>query len=94
MTPGIVALLAGLFGVPLLLLIWGHRLREHSPRQRRAFWGAVAGHCVAVIIAVSFGIFPAEEWSATDRARGFFGLWALLLFPLLAGLVAAGRRPS
>lgn len=94
MTPGIGALLAGLFGVPLVLLVWGHRLREHSARHRRAFWGAVAGHCVAAILAVTFGIFPAEAWSESDLARGFFGLWALLLFPLLAGLVAAGRRPS
>lgn len=94
MTMDIVALLAGLFGVPLVLLVWGHRLREHSARQRRAFWWAVAGHCVAAILAVTFAMFPAEEWSGTDRVRGFFGLWALLLFPLLAGLVAAGRRQS
>lgn len=94
MTPGIVALLAGLFGVPLVLLVWGHRLREHSARARRAFWGAVAGHGVAAILAVTFGIFPPAEWSESDGVRGFFGLWALLLFPLLAGLAAGGRRPS
>lgn len=94
MTPGLAALLAGLFGVPFVLLVWGHRLREHSARARRAFWGAVAGHCVAALLAVTVGIVPPEEWSATDRARGFFGLWALVLFPLLAGLVAAWRRRS
>lgn len=94
MTLGSVALLVGLFGVPLVLLVWGHRLREHSALQRRAFWGALAGHSVAAILTVTFGIFPTEEWSATDRVRGFFGFWALLLFPLLAGLIAAGRRPS
>jgi hypothetical protein len=83
---GVVAFLAGLFGIPLLLLAWGHRLRRLEPWRRRAFWGAVFGHCIAAILALTFGMIPPESWTAQETLRGFFGFWALLLFPLAGGV--------
>ena len=91
-----VAFVLGLFVVPLALLAVGHRLRRRSPRVRGMFWGAIAGHCVAAALAVVWGMIPPDAWEPTETARGFAGLWSLLLFPLagaLLGAVAAGGVP-
>jgi hypothetical protein len=89
MNLGLTVFLIGLFLVPIALLWWGHRLRRLDPRPRRAFWGAIIGHCVAGTLAVTFGMIPPEAWTAGDTMRGFFGLWALLLLPLLGGITGA-----
>lgn len=94
MSIGIVVFLAGLFAVPLALLWWGQRVRKGTARQRRTFWGAIIGHCVAGILAVTFSMIPPESWTDSESTRGFFGLWALLLFPLMGGFAAALRPPS
>jgi len=94
MTPGTVVFLVGLYVVPLGLLAWGHRLRRLSARQRRAFWGAIIGHCVAGILALAFGMLPPEEWSDASLLRGFFGFWALLLLPGVGALAAALSTPA
>jgi hypothetical protein len=95
MTISLTVFLLGLFVVPLLLLYWGHRLRRRTPRARAAFWGAIAGHCLAATIAVTWAMIPPEAWSADETLRGFFGLWGLLLLPVagaLAGALRAGRE--
>lgn len=79
----------GLFGVPVFLLWYGHRLRRRGPRERSAFWGAVIGHCVAGTLAVVAGMIPPEAWTAEQYARGFGGLWSLLVIPLAGGLIGA-----
>lgn len=89
MSPGILVFLAGLFLVPIILLWWGHRIRRLEPRRRRAFWGAVIGHCVAGTIAVTLGMIPPEAWTEGETMRGFFGLWAMLLLPVVGGLTGA-----
>lgn len=89
MNLGIMVFLLGLFAVPLVLLWWGHRLRRLDPLKRRAFWGAVAGHCIAGILAVTLGMIPPEAWTEGETMRGFFGLWAMLLFPVVGGLAGA-----
>lgn len=89
MTPGVVALLLGLYGLPVVLLSWGHRLRRLPPRSRRAFWGAVIGHCCAGVLALVAAMYLPEEWTANDRIRGFLGLWALLLLPVAGAAVGA-----
>lgn len=81
MSFGIFAFLVGLFVLPLGLLAWGHRLRRLSHRSRRAFWGAILGHCLAGVLAMAAGMMFPEEWTAQDVARGFLGLWALLVLP-------------
>jgi hypothetical protein len=79
-----VALLVGLFAVPALLLAAGHRLRERSPRSRRAFWGGVIGHSAALAVTLVASHFPPVLWESDARV--------LLVFWLMAagGLVGAG----
>lgn len=86
MTIGFAVFLAGLFGVPLVLVGWSRRVRRLDTRRRRAFWGAIVGHCIAAVLAVSLGIIPPEAWTEQETVRGFFGLWGLLLLPLAGGV--------
>jgi quinol-cytochrome oxidoreductase complex cytochrome b subunit len=95
MTPNLIVFLVGLFVVPLILLRWGHGLRRKSPRSRRAFWGAVIGHCIGATLAMVWGMIPPEAWTAAEVGRGFAGLWAMAFFPALGALGGAlGVRRS
>jgi hypothetical protein len=85
-TPGIAAMLLGVFVVPTALLWLGHRLRRRSARARAVFWGAVIGH-IAAMACAHVALMPAEEWSPDDRLRGALGLWSFLVLPLLGGAV-------
>jgi hypothetical protein len=89
-----IVFILGLFGVPLALLAIGHRLRRRSPRIRAIFWGGIAGHCLAGILAVVWGMMPPDAWESTETARGFAGLWSLFVLPLAGALisVALSRR--
>ncbi len=93
MSLNLVALLLGLFGVPVALLWLGHRLRKRNPLRSRIFWGGVGGHCVAACLAVTLGMIPPEAWSSGDAARGFAVFWTLLVFPVLGGLLGAAMFP-
>lgn len=88
MNAGILALLGGLFGVPVVLLAYGHRFRQHTSRGRRAWWGALIGYGCAACIALAAGLFPPQAWTASDDLRGAAGLWSLLVLPLLGAVVA------
>lgn len=93
MTAGLAAMLAGAFGVPLVLLWVGHRLRRRPARVRGAFWGAFAGHVLAIPLATVAAMLPPAEWAPGDVLRGALGLWALLVLPLVgAGLGALLAR--
>ena len=94
MTPGTAAMLLGIFGVPMVLLWAGHRMRRRSLRWRAAFWGGIAGHVLALIVGSIAAVVPAEQWAATDRWRGALGLWSFLVLPALGAAVAvlAARR--
>jgi hypothetical protein len=89
MSLGILVFIVGLYGLPIALLAWGHKIRKLSPRSRRAFWGAIIGHCIAGVVAVVWGMIPPESWTSEETLRGFFGLWALLLLPLAGGAAGA-----
>lgn len=89
MTIGTIAFLLGLYVMPLILLAWGHRIRRRSARLRRAFWGAISGHCVAALLTLVAGLFLPEAWSDASPVRGFFGLWTLLLLPVVGALLAS-----
>jgi hypothetical protein len=93
MNAGLIVFLLGLFGIPLALLVIAHRLRRRSARTRGIFWGAVVGHVIAATLAVIWGMIPPEAWTAEETARGFVGLWSLLLFPT-AGAVLGMLRSS
>jgi hypothetical protein len=92
MSVSLVVFLLGLFGVPIVLLAVGHRLRRRGQRVRHAFVGAFVGHCVAGVLAVAFGLIPAEAWSPEDTRRGFVGLWSLLVLPVVGAAVGATSR--
>lgn len=87
MTPGITAMLVGIFVVPLLLLGVGHRLRRRPARWRSVFWGAIAGHLIAIVVGSFAGMIPPEEWAPTDLWRGLLGLWSFVLFPAIGALI-------
>ena len=88
----LIALLVGLFGVPVALLQYGHRLRRRSLRFQRAFWGALAGHCLAGTIAMIAAMLPPEAWTASEVTRGVLGLWAMLVLPILGCVAGMVRR--
>lgn len=94
MTIGLLVFLAGLFAVPIVLLAVGHRLRRRSPRVRAAFWGGVAGHCVAGLLAVVLGMVPPESWTSDEAVRGFAGLWSLLVLPAAGAALGALRAKA
>jgi hypothetical protein len=81
-----VALLMGLFLVPLGLLVLGHRLRERSVVQRAAFWGGVIGHSIALGVAVTALHVPPVMWQSGARMAAAF--WSLLLGGAIGALIA------
>jgi hypothetical protein len=87
-----LALLLGLFVVPTLLLVLGHRLRERSERQRGAFWGGVIGHSTAALVAITAMHYPPVLW--TTDARTTLAFWAMLVGGLIGAGIGAlrGRR--
>lgn len=88
-----VALLLGIFVVPLLALVLGHRLARRGPIARNVFWGLVAGHTVAALAASIAAMTIPEFWGAADLWRGIVGYWGMLLLPLAgAGLGALRSR--
>ena len=94
MSIGTLVFIIGLYVMPIGLLAWGHKIRRLSPKSRRAFWGAIVGHCVAGTLAVTLGMIPPEEWTAEETLRGFVGLWALLAFPLVGAAAGALLQSS
>lgn len=96
MSIGLLALLAGLFGIPALLLYLGHRLRRRSRRARAVFWGALSGHTIAGLIAVVYSMIPPEAWTSSDATRGFFGFYGMLAGGVLGSLIGllASRGPA
>ena len=89
----ILAFITGLFLVPLALLVVAHKLRRRPPRVRAAFWGAVAGHIIALVLATVWGMIPPETLTPQETARGAASLWSLLVLPL-AGALAGWLKPQ
>jgi hypothetical protein len=97
MTTHLAALLLGLFAVPLAALILGHRLARRPARQRTAFWGLVAGHTLAALVAAAAALYEPVRWDAADLLRGLFGYWLMPIGGLsgaAAGWVAGRRREA
>lgn len=88
-----VALLAGLFAVPVLLLALGHRLRNRPPFWRRVFWGAVAGHSIALVVTLAAALYPPIAWADGPRPRDNAVHWALVVGALVGGAIS-GMAPS
>ena len=86
------AFLAGLIAVPALLLWLGHHLRDRSRAQRRAFWGGVIGHSIAMVVALIALHYPAVLWSSEPRIVA--ALWSMLLGGVAGAIIGGvmGRR--
>jgi hypothetical protein len=94
---GTLAMLVGVFGVPMVLLWLGHRLRRRGPQRRAAFWGGLVGYGIAACVALVASMKPPAMWSDDDTLRGLLGFWSLLVGPAagaLAGLLASRSRSA
>ena len=89
MNVNFIVFILGLFGVPIALLATGYRLRHRSPRTQAMFRGAIIGHIIAGTLAVVWGMIPPEAWEPGETARGFAGMWSLLLFPVIGAIAFA-----
>lgn len=87
MTVGLLALLLGLFIVPLLALLVGHRLTRRERPARMAFWGLVIGHTLAALAATAAVLARPVRWDAGDALRGAVGLWGMLALGLAGGAI-------
>jgi hypothetical protein len=88
-----MVLLVGIFGVPLVLLTIGHKLRRRTPRQQKVFWGMLAGYLVGALVSVIASVSPPEMWASTSTIRGAFGLWLPVVAPAIGAAVGAMRAP-
>jgi L-cystine uptake protein TcyP (sodium:dicarboxylate symporter family) len=61
-----LALVAGLFVVPALLLWLGHRLRRATPTRRRVFWGATIGYLAGMLLTLIAIHYPPILWAGAD----------------------------
>lgn len=87
-------LVLGLFGVPLVLLMVGHRIKRSTQRRQFAFWGGVYGHLVALVLAMYASLSPPIGWLSSDVTRGALGVWSLVLLPLVGAVLGAVRSPE
>jgi len=94
MTAHLAALLAGLFLAPLAALVLGHRIARRPARTRALFWGLIAGHTVAALLATVVALYLPVRWDDADLWRGFLGYWSMPVGAAVgaaAGWVAGGR---
>lgn len=89
MSIGPLAMLLGIFAVPAALLWLGHRLRRRTARQRGLFWGALTGHLTAIMTATLASMLPPQQWGPDELVRGLASYVALLVLPVIGGVVGA-----
>ena len=93
-----VALLAGVFGPPLLLLAMGHAYRHRSHPVRGSFWGGVVGYGAGLVLTGSAMLVPAVDWTGASPLREMVvhtGPLAGCLLGLAVGwALARGRREN
>ena len=87
-----LALLVGLFAIPALLLALGHRLRRRRPFWRRVFWGALAGHSIALLVVLAVALSPPVGWEGGPRPRDHAVHWSLLCGALAGGAIGGLLR--
>lgn len=80
-----VLLLLGIFGVPIALLVGGHRFRRLGRRMRGAFWGGVIGYAIGILFWGVATMAPAEMW-----AQGSIRLSAVVMPLIIFGSAGFG----
>jgi len=63
MTESRLALVAGLFIVPAVLLWLGHRLRRRTPAWQSVFWGATLGYVAGMLLMLVAIHYPPVLWA-------------------------------
>lgn len=88
-------LLLGFFGMPVLLLVNGHRFRRLGRRMRGAFWGGVIGYASGILVWELAAIAPAAMWSP-ESARFAIIVLPLALFGIAGFALGAlvGNKPK
>ena len=96
MTADPFALLLGLFGVPAVLMILGHRLRGRSEEHKRRFWGGVLGYTLGMVVAIIAMLIPPVDWADGALMRSVLVHWAMLTGGTLGVLTGPfwARAPS
>ena len=93
-----IALLIGLFAVPLIALKMGNRFRDQSPPKRRFFWGAVIGHMLGMTVTVIASMFPPIWWEGGTVLRDYLVHWSMLVGSVIGVLAAqlgnSGEKPE
>jgi hypothetical protein len=74
-----IALALGFFGVPCLLMAFGHRLRGRTQTHKRRFWGGVAGFLLGMALAIPAMILPPTMWADEALLRPLLVHWAMLV---------------
>jgi len=83
-----IALLIGLFVVPIVLLRLGDSLRKKTMRRRRVFWGAVIGHSTGMVVTFFAAMLPPIGWHGGGPARIVVVHWAMLVGAAAGAAVA------
>jgi uncharacterized membrane protein YcfT len=83
-----IALLIGLFAVPLIALKMGNRFRDQPPTKRRFFWGAVIGHSLGMVVTVVASLFPPIWWEGGTVLRDYLVHWSMLAGSVFGVLAA------
>ena len=87
-----LALVAGLFGAPIVLLSVGHRLRYRTRLAKRLFFGGVVGHTCGLIVSVVAMLSPAVSWAGGGDVRTLLVYWSMLGGVALGCAAAAMRH--
>ncbi|MDP5054839.1 MAG: hypothetical protein NWP69_13705 [Congregibacter sp.] len=90
----VVALLLGVFLVPLTMLAACHRFRRLSRRERRTLWGFIIGYAVALIVVLIALMAPPMIWTPEHPIRSLIVHWGLLVIPGLGAAFASLRWRS
>lgn len=86
-----LALVVGIFAVPLALLSIGHGFRSRTPRQRSLFWGGVFGYGVAVAVVTISLLADPVLWTDATPVRRAVIFWGLLAGGGIGTLLGALR---
>lgn len=87
-----VVLFIGLFGIPGILMGFGHRLRGRTTTHKRRFWGGVYGYVVGMGLAAGAMMLPPVAWEAEHGLRALLVHWSMVtggILGLLTGPIWA-----
>lgn len=88
-----IALVAGLFLVPAVLLWLGHRLRRQTDVRRRVFWGATIGYLLGMLITLVTIHYPPVLWAGAGWRTAVVH-WGMLVGAVLGAAVGVAASKT